>query len=621
MNRFFKIPCRLFFASLLSWIVITLLFVTGVNAQKLTASVNKNPVGINDRFQLSFELNDKGNNFRAPSLNDFNVLSGPNQSTSMQIINGGMSQSIIFSYILQPKKEGAFKIEPATIEAGGKIILSNMVTVNVTKAAAGQSSQQGGQNQDEKSNISSKNIFFKVSVDKSNVYRGEAIVAIYKLYTNVQVVNYGINKVPAFNGFWSQDMEMPQQLSLEKTEIINGVTYRVGEIKKVVLFPQQSGTLTLEPMEGECIARIQVKRNKTGSPFDIFNDPFFNDPFSGFGGIRDVKFAVKSEPVKITVKELPANSPASFNGAVGRYTLEGTLDKTKLKANDAVTFRLKLSGRGNIKLTEAPVFDLSPDIEKYDPEITDNITVNERGASGTRVFEYLMIPRHQGAYDFGPVTFSYFDLDKKSYVTLVTPKYKINVERGKDGGSATAASGGKSDFKLLGRDIRFIKTTVPEFRSVRDDFYGTFLFWLLVLLPFFGVIGMVLYRRHLIATNSNLALVKSRGATKVARKRLDAAGKFLKAGNQNGFYEEINKSLWGYLSDKLHIPVASLSKDVAIESLKQKGVSMESINKVMSILDYCEFARFARMEGGKSPDQVYRETLSVITEIENNLKN
>ncbi|MDQ3050967.1 MAG: BatD family protein [Bacteroidota bacterium] len=597
---------------------IFILFSTHTAAQKFTATVSKNPVAANEQFKLSYELSANGSSFRPPALNDFLVLSGPNQSTSMQYSNGNMSQSITLSYILQPKKEGTFKIEPATIESGGKIILSNMVSVNVAKATA-QGTQQGNQNQDEKSNISSKNIFFKVSIDKSNVYLGEAVVATYKLYTNVQVVNYGINKVPSFNGFWTQDMQMPQQLSLDKTETINGITYRVGEIKKVVLFPQQSGTLTLEPMEGECIARIQVKRNRSGSPFDIFNDPFFNDPFSGFGGIRDVKFAVKSEPVKITVKELPGNAPASFNGAVGRYTLDGTLDKTKLKANDAVSFRLKLSGRGNIKLIEAPKFDLSPDIEKYDPEITDNITINERGASGTRVFEYLMIPRHQGQYEFGPVVFSYFDLDKKSYVTLSTPKYKLDVERGKDGGAATAVSG-KADFQVLGRDIRFIKTTVPVFKSERDDFYGTVLFWLLVAAPFAGFITLVAYRKKQLADNSDLSAVRSRKATGMARKRLDISSKQLKSGNQAGFYDEVSRAIWGYISDKLKIPVASLSKDVAVDKLKQSGVASETINSMVAILDYCEYARFARMEGGKSADEVYQETVSVITKVESELK-
>lgn len=602
----------------LRMLVILLLFSFQATAQKFTASVNRNPVGMNEQFQLSFELNASGSSFKPPALTDFMILSGPNQSNSMQFINGSMSQSVIYSYILQPKKEGTFKIEPATIEVGGKIILSNMVTLTVTKAGA-QGSQQGGQNQDDRSNISSKNIFFRVSVDKTNVYRGEAIVATYKLYTNVQIINYGINKVPAFNGFWSQDMQMPQQLSLEKTEVINGITYRVGEIKKVVLFPQQSGTLTLEPMEGECIARIQVKRNRTGSPFDIFNDPFFNDPFSGFGGIRDVKFAVKSDPVKITVRELPPNAPPSFNGAVGRFTLEGTLDKTKLKANDAVSFRLKLTGKGNIKLAEAPEFELSPDIEKYDPEITDNISVNERGASGNRIFEYLLIPRHQGQYEFGPIAFSYFDLEKKSYVTLTTPRYKLDVERGKDGGAAATLSS-KSEFQVLGRDIRFIKTGEPEFRHGIDNFFGSFLFWIMVTVPFIGFVSLWWFRRQQLLANADIAMVKSRKATRMARKRLETANKVLKDGNQAGFYDEVSKAIWGYTSDKLKIPFSALSRENTVTTLTQSGVSPETINSLISLLDYCEYARFARMEGEKSTSQIYQEAVTVITRLEDELK-
>ncbi len=585
-------------------------------AQSFVATVNKNQVGLNEQFQLSYTLNANGSNFKAPPLSEFNVLSGPNQSTSMQFINGSMSQSVTLSYILQPKKEGSFKIEPATVESGGKMVLSNTVTVTVVKGSS-QGSQGNGQNADEKTNISSKNIFIRVSVDKSNVYQGEAIVATYKLYTNVQVVNYSINKVPAFNGFWSQDMQMPSQLSLSN-EVLNGVNYQVGEIKKVVLFPQQSGALMLEPMEGECIARIQVKRNRGSSPFDIFNDPFFNDPFFGSGGIRDVKFAVKSEPIKITVKELPAGAPASFNGAVGKFNMEGIIDKTKLKANDAVTLRLKLTGRGNIKLAEAPELDLSPDIEKYDPKISDNITVNERGASGSRTFEYLLIPRIQGQYDFGPVEFTYFDLDKKNYVTLKTPRYTLNVEKGIDGGSATTM--GKSDFQVLGRDIRFIKTQVPEFVRNSDDFYGSFLFWLLSLVPFVGLIALISYRKKHQELNADAAMVKSRKATKMARKRLETANNLLKTGNQIAFYDETGKAIWGYISDKLKIPVSVLTKDSAVEALQNSGVSSDTINAFVSTLDYCEYARFARMDGGRSAEQVYQETVSLITKIEDEIK-
>ncbi len=585
-------------------------------AQSFTASVNKNPVGLNDQFQLTYTLSANGSAFKAPSLSEFSVLSGPNQSSSMQFVNGNMSQSISFSYILQPKKEGTFKLEPATVESGGKIVLSNMITITVNKGGA-QGSQKG-QNQDEKSNISTNNIFLRVSVDKSTVYRGEAIVATYKLYTNVQVINYSISKVPAFNGFWSQDMQMPTQLTLS-TEVVNGISYQVGEIKKVVLFPQQSGALTLEPMEGECIARIQVKRSKSGSPFDIFNDPFFNDPFFGSGGIRDVRFAVKSDPVKITVKELPSNPPSSFSGAVGKFTLVGTVDKTNLKANDAVALRLKLTGKGNIKLIEAPEFELSPDIETYDPKISDNVTVNERGASGSRTFEYLLIPRHQGKYEVAPIELTYFDLEKKNYITLKSPPFTLNVERSADGGSAMTMTG-KSDFQVLGRDIRFIRTVVPEFSGSARKFYGSWMFWILAILPVAGLIFLIRYRKHTNAMNSDVSLMKSRKATKMARKRLETATKLLKAGNQSAFYDETGKALWSYMSDKLKLPVSILTKESAFESLKNRGASDETLSNLVTTLDYCELARFSRSEGGKSADQFYQDTVNLITRIEDEIK-
>ncbi|MBL7915722.1 MAG: protein BatD [Bacteroidia bacterium] len=601
-------------------LLVWLLFICAgtSRAQTFTAGVSKNPVGLNEQFQLSFTLSSSGSAFKAPSLSDFMVLSGPNQSTSMQFVNGSMSQSLTFSYILQPKKEGSFKIESAAVESGGKLLLSNPLTITVNKGSGG--GQAGQQGNDQKTNISTNNIFLKVSIDKSNVYLGEAIVATYKLYTNVQVVNYSINKVPAFNGFWSQDMQMPAQLQL-KTEVVNGVTYQVGEIKKVVLFPQQSGTLTLEPMEGECIARIQVKRNRSGSPFDIFNDPFFNDPFFGGGGIRDVKFAVKSTPVKITVKSLPANPPASFNGAVGRYSIEGLIDKSNPKANDAVSFKLKLSGKGNIKLAEAPEFELSPDIEKYDPKITDNIAVNEKGASGVRTFEYLLIPRHQGNYSFGPVEFTYFDLDKKGYVTLKTPAYQLKVERGAEGGGTAVASTGKADFQILGRDIRFIKTSPTLFTDTSDDFYGSLIFWILILAGVAGFAFLVVFRRKQLALNADMAAVKSRKATRMARKRLETAGSLLKSGNQTGFYDETGKALWGYLSDKLKLPVSTLTKESVVAALTTASVTQTTTNRLVETLDYCEFARFARMEGGKNPEQVYQETVNLITQLEDEIKN
>ncbi len=602
-------------SGILAGILFLLTYSGTVCGQGFSAAINKNPVGADEQFQLTYTLTSNGSNFKPPALADFFVLSGPNQSTSMQFINGNMSQSVSYSFILQPKKEGTFKIEPATVESGGKVLVSNMVTVNVTKS--GQGGQGNKPKDDTRTNISSKNIFIRVSIDKTTAYRGEAILATYKLYTNVQVINYSINKVPAFNGFWSQDIEMPRQM-VQYDEVYNGVNYKVGEIKKVLLFPQQGGTLSIDPMEGECVARIQVKRNRSNNPFDIFNDPFFNDPFFGAGGIRDVPFAVKSEPVRITVKELPDNAPESFNGAVGKFAIEAIVDKTNIKTNDPVTLRIKVNGKGNLKLIEAPKLDLSPDVEQYDPEVSDNISVSMRGLSGTRTFEYLLIPRVPGEYNIGPLQFSFFDLEKKSFVSLSTKEIKLKVERGKDapGGSVVTS---RSDFQVLGRDIRFIKTNPTEFFSPGGGFYGSPLFLALSIAPIAGFAGLLYYRRRWIKTRSDAALLKSRKATRMARKRLEAAAVFLKAGNLPGFYDETGKALWGFVTDRLKLQTAGLTRETALESLKTHGVSEATLRTFNDTLSYCEYARFARMESEKSPESLYQETVELITNIDHEI--
>jgi hypothetical protein len=605
---------KIYTSNVLMVVIGFLLLSFDLAGQNFSASVNRNPVGSNEQFQLSYTLSGSGTNFRPPSLSDFMVLSGPNQSTSMQFINGAMSQSVTFSYILQPRKEGTFKIEPATIESGGRVVASNSLSLTVT--AGGQGSRQN-QGQDDKTNISSSNIFIRVVVDKTTVYRGEALVASFLLYTNVDVINYSINKVPSLNGFWSQDIQLPQQLRLYN-EVYKGVNYRVGEIKKVVLFPQQSGQLTIDPMEGECIARIQVKRNRSGNPFDIFNDPFFNDPFFGSGGIRDVRFAVKSDPVRITVKDLPPNPPPSFNGAVGRFQIEGNMDKSSVKTNDAVTFRLKVSGRGNLKLTEAPALEVSPDIETYDPKVNDQISTTEKGSSGSRTFEYLIIPRHQGSYPIGPVSFTYFDLDKKDYVTLTTPGYKLDVQRGKDGGSALSHTG-KSEFRVIGRDIRFIKTRLPSEISAGHDFFGSLTFILLSIIPVIGMATLFIVRRRHLQLNADVTALKSRKATRMARKRLMLANKYLKSGNNDAFYEEVARALWGFLGDRLKIPVASLNRETAHAALQKAGVQEDRIQQLITMLDTCEFARYSRAANNDHPGNIYESAVELITKTDNEI--
>jgi hypothetical protein len=332
-----------------------------------TASANKTSSFVGDQIQVIFTLNANGNRFQPPALNDFNILMGPNQSTSMQFVNGSMSQSLSFSYFIQPKSEGSFKIGPAYIESNGKRIASNILTIVVGKGAGNNSQQpknNAGANSNEPDAEVSKqinaNVMLRVNVDKTTVYQGEGILATYKLYTRVDILDYAIN-APVYNGFWSQDMEMSKNIELHK-EMLDGVQYNVGEIKKVVLFPQRSGVLSLEPMSAEFLVRLQVKRKRGHDPFDIFNDPFFNDPFFG-GGHQDVKQKIKSNSIKINVKALPEPAPAEYGGAVGKFSLECVLDKNQTKTNEPVSLKIKVSGKGNLKLISPPKLTFPNDIE------------------------------------------------------------------------------------------------------------------------------------------------------------------------------------------------------------------------------------------------------------------
>jgi len=537
-----KIKHKSLFAGL---VLLLLFFTTNIFAAEITfiASVNKNPVGTNEQFSITYTLNTQGSNFQAPTFRDFNVLSGPNQSTSMQFINGNMSQSVSFTYYLTANSEGTFRIDPATITVNGGKVKSNTLTINVVKSQKAQSGAQQQKSNDADAGISSNSVFLRVSVNKSSVYRGEALLATYKLYTKVNLVNYSIDKLPALNGFWSQELKMPQQLELT-TENYNGEMYRVGIVKKVLLFPQQSGTLTIEPMEGSCIARIQTQRKRSNNPFDIFNDPFFNDPF--FGSAQDVKVNVKSLPVKITVKDLPQENDNAFKGAIGSFSLQATTDNDKVKANDAINLKIKISGKGNLKLIDAPEVEVPTDFEKYDPKVSDNTNISESGVSGSKTFEYLLIPRHEGEYTIDPIKFTYFDLDKKQYEQLQSSAFKITVKGISGDASAAqsvATSQNKTDIKLLGKDISFIKTGKLTTKPA-TTFYLSGLYYLLVAIPFAALILLILYIRKRNRLAGDAEYMRSSRATKMAHKRLSIAKKMIDAKKDDAFYEEISKAIW-----------------------------------------------------------------------------
>lgn len=582
------------------------------------ASVDRNKIGMGEQIEVTFTLNGSsgGSNFRPPSFNDFQTLSGPNQSTNMQFINGAMSASVSYSYILQPRAEGKFVIGPAFINHNGKQLQTQPITIEVSKGAPQSKTQSQSKQSQQDSDIGKQigdNLFLKVSIDKSRVFQGEQITAIYKIYTRVNIANYNLSKVPSLTGFWSEELDVPKQVQLS-TEVVNGKQYRVGILKKVALFPQRSGTLSIDPMEIECVVQVQGKRRSN----DIF-DQFFNDPF--FGGVSNVNYKVKNQPVVITVLPLPNdNVPAGFSGGVGKFSMEAWLDKSQTKTNEPVTLKVKISGRGNLKLLDAPIINVSTDIEKYDPKNSDNITKQGDQITGSRTFEFLLIPRHPGEQKIPSFPYTYFDIEKKNYVTLKSPEFTIAVEKGNDIQSAYAAGVSKEDVKLLGEDIRFIKSGNISIHRKGETFIGSVLFFVLLVTPIVVFTGFLIYLKRREKILGNVTLVRNRKAQKIARKRLTDAKIFLDEKKKEEFYSEISRALWGYIADKLGIPPSDLSIDLVRSSLENHIINVEVITRFINTIEMCEFARFAPATDSVQMDQVYKETVELISTIEEQLR-
>lgn len=562
-------------------------------------------VAMGEQFRLGFTLNDRGTDLQLPDLSNFDVLMGPStsQSSSIQIINGKTTQSQSFSYIfvLRAKKEGKFTIRPASIKVGGKTYESNSLNIEVVKGqpqqqqSQGGLQQSGGQQQDDTptGNISKDNLFVRVAVDKSSVSKGEQILATVKLYLSQNVPLNGFDdvKLPSYEGFWTKDIEVPTQINFTR-EVFNGRIYQVGVLKKTILFPQQVGNIRIDPFEISCLVRQRVRQQQS----------FFDDFFDNY---RVVKAKVVSDPVTISVKDLPGQ-PDGFTGAVGNFSFSGTLDKTDGKTNEAMTMKLTVSGNGNLNLINPPKIELPTDFESYEPKTSDKTIASENGMSGSISFEYLFIPRYAGNFTIPAVKFVYFNPNTRQFETKTTEAFNIHVEKGKDDGkSSVVSSYSKEDVKMIGKDIRFIKQNKSVLKQKGSSFYGTFEFYLIYILSIIGFAVFFVLNRKKIKENENIVLVKNKRANKVALKRLKDASVFLKNNQQEQFYEAVIKALWGYLSDKLSIPVADLNREKAAASLLEKGISQEVVLELMKIIDDCEFARYAPAAFSGTMTEIY----------------
>ena len=572
-----------------------------------------------DQFRLTFTVNtQKVKDFRAPSITKgFDVLMGPSRSqqSSTQIINGKVSSSssITYTYILMAGDAGTYTIPAASIEAEGEKIFSNAITIKVLppdQSAGNAKSSQGSYSQSASQvasgRITNNDLFITATASKTTVHEQEAILLTYKVYTLVNLRQL-FGKMPDLKGFHTQEIELPQQKTFS-LEHYKGRNYNTTVWSQYILFPQQTGKLEIPSITFEGVVAVQT----------ISDDPF--DAFFNGGGYREVKKKIVTPKLTINVQPLPAK-PENFSGGVGEFTLSSSINAKDVKTNDAVTIKLTINGSGNMKLISTPEVKFPEDFEVYDPKVTNNFDVSRSGLTGSQTIEYLAIPRHAGNFTIPPVEFTYFDLKTNSYKTLKTEAYNINVAKGKGNADQVIADfTNKENVKVLGQDIRFIKLGDTKLMPKGDVFFGTISYYLWYIIPFVLFVGLVVFFRKQAAENANVAKVKTKKANKVATKRMKLAGKLLAENRKNEFYDEVLKALWGYISDKLSIPVSQLSKDNIEAELAKYGVADDVIKDFIYALNECEFARYAPGDENEAMDKVYTTSVEAISKMENSIK-
>ncbi len=598
------------------WIALLALTVQAYADDKVTFTASApDAVAVGDQFRLSYTVNtQKVKNFRAPSIKGFDVLMGPSRSYSMQSINGNTTETLTFTYILLAQKEGEYTIPGATITANGDQMLSNSVKIKVLPADKTNSSQSGGGQSTSRSSssgtsISNNDLFITATASKTTAYEQEAILLTYKIYTVVDLRGFDNVKLPDFKGFHSQEVELPNDRRWG-LEHYKGRNYHSTIYRQFVLFPQQSGKLTIDA------ARFDASIEK----MDAIDDPF-EAFFNGGAGSIQIKKTLMTPKLTIDVKPLPAGKPADFSGGVGEFNISSSINSTKVKTNDAITVKVVISGTGNLKLVGEPEVKFPEDFEVYDPKVDSKFRLTNAGLSGNKVIEYLAIPRNAGTYKIPAIKFSYFDIKSRSYKTLTTEEYTVQVEKGAGNASQTIANfTNKEDLKVLNEDIRFIKQNDVKLSPKGKYFFGSMGYWLFYIIPGLIFIACFLIYRKQIAANANVAKVRTKKANKVAVKRMKQAGKLLAANEKDAFYDEVLKALWGYISDKLSIPVSQLSKDNIEEELRKYGVAEDLIKEFLNALNSCEFARFAPGDANQAMDKVYSDSLEVISKMENSIK-
>ena len=568
------------------------------------------------RIRVSYVVNTQDvDDIQVGDFPGFELLYGPStsSSSSFSIVNGKTTHTsqMTFTYTLLAQKAGNYKLPAAAVKSGGQTYRSNQASIQILQGdgsgASGGSGQSNGsaatrqrlQNAGER--ITSNDLYITVTASKKRLYEQEAVLLTYKLYTLVSIDQCS-GKMPDLDGFHTQEITLPQQKTL-KYERVNGRNYGTVVWSQYVLFPQKTGKLVVPAINFEADV---VQQDRSVDPFDAF--------FGGGSSLIRVKKTIVAPAVELTVDPLPTR-PANFSGAVGtQFNISGSLSPEQVDANDAVSLRLVVSGVGNMKLMKAPKVEWPKDFESYDPKMTDKTRITTNGATGNIIYDYTAVPRHGGKYSVPPVEFCYFDTNTKSYKTLRTDSFHVAVA--KTAGSAVRRVQNKEDLTVLNSDIRYIRTSAAKVRPQGSTFFGSLNYWLVYVgaVLLFLLMVAIFYRQA--KANANVARRRGRKAGKAATKRLKSAAKLLKQGQSKAFYEEVTRALWGYVGDKLNLPVTELNKDNVGEQLTERGVGEESIQRFLRVLGDCEFAQYAPGDPSATMDKLYGEATEVINELD-----
>ena len=596
-------------------ILFTLFAVTvTATAQKLVAGAPSH-VSVGEQFRLTYTVNTQDvDNFRAGNFPDaFEVLMGPSTSrqSSFQMVNGHTtsSSSITFTYIICANKNGTFTIPPAQIRCEGQTIKSNSVKITVSGRQQSQRGGGGGYDNEPQmrtagSNISGADLFIKVSANKQRVHEQEPILLTYKVYTLVQLTRLD-GKMPDLKGFHTQEVQLPQQKSF-KVETYNGRPYRTVTWSQYVMFPQMTGKLEIPSITFDGTV---VMQNRDVDPFEAF--------FNGGSGYVEMKKKIKAPGITIQVDPLPAR-PTDFSGGVGKFNISAQLTPASVKTNDAITLRVIVSGVGNLKLIKEPVVVFPKDFDRYDAKVTDKTKLTSNGVEGSMIYDFIAVPRNAGKYEIPPVKFVYYDTSANKYVTAESKGFTLDVAQGAKSSGVSDFTG--SDVDMLNKDIRYIKTTPEELHGVNDFFFGSTSYWIALALLAVAFISLFVIFRQRAIDNANIGKMRGKKANKVATRRLRTASKLMAAGKSGEFYDEVLRALWGYVGDKLNMPVESLSRENISQRLTEREVSEANVSLFISALDECEFERYAPGDAKGNMNKTFNAAMTAIENIEDTMK-